>query len=85
MANQQQKLIRHWKNQGYFVINLIVCTPVGMPDIIALKPDKVVFIESKENTDRLSSLQKIWLNRLTNKGFECYVNDLIWKLPYTQH
>lgn len=76
---QQQKLIKYWRDRGFFVINLIVCTPVGMPDIIALKPDKLVFIESKENTDTLSPLQRIWLNRLTNKGFECYVNDLIWK------
>ena len=77
---QQTKLIKYWKGKGYFVINLIVCTPIGMPDIIALKPDKVVFIESKEGNDSLSPLQKVWLNRLSKKGFECYVNYDLWCL-----
>lgn len=70
----QNKLRNFWKKQGYFVINLIVCTPVGMPDLICLKPNHVVFVESKEKGDVLSKLQKVWLNWLTRKGFDCYVN-----------
>lgn len=74
MSTQQSKLINHWKAKNYFVINLIVISPLGLPDLICLKPNHVVFVESKEKTDILSPLQKIWLKRLTRLGFKCYVN-----------
>jgi len=77
---QQAKLKKHWQDNGYFVINLIRVTPIGMPDLICIKPNKVIFVESKEDNDRLSPLQKIWLNRLTSLGYECYVNYTIWKI-----
>lgn len=74
MSKQQTKLIEHWKSKNYFVINLIAISPTGLPDLICLKPNHVVFVESKEKTDRLSPLQKIWLKRLAGLGFDCYVN-----------
>lgn len=75
MSKQQSKLIKHWKSKKYFVINLIVISPTGLPDLICLKPNHVVFCESKEKKDRLSPLQRVWLNRLTKLGFDCYVNN----------
>ena len=45
---QKDKLVKYWKDKGYFVINLIRVTPIGLPDYIALKPNEVVFIERKE-------------------------------------
>ena len=56
-SKQQTKLIKHWRSLGYFVINLVKITPSGLPDLIALKPDEVIFIESKEKWDKLSPLQ----------------------------
>lgn len=76
---QQSKLKKHWKEKGYFVINLIRITPIGLPDLICLKPNHIVFVESKEALDRLGPLQKTWLNMLTKKGFECYVNFEIYE------
>lgn len=75
MSKQQSKLISYWKSKGYFVINLIVISPIGLPDLICLKPDHVIFVESKEKKDRLSPLQKVWLNRLTGLGFDCFINN----------
>ena len=72
---QQARLKKLWKKNGYFVINLIKITPIGLPDLICLKPNEVIFVESKEKTDRLSEIQKIWLERLTIIGFKCYVNN----------
>lgn len=72
---QQEKLKAKWKKKGYFVINLIRVTPIGVPDLICLKPNHIVFVESKELNDRLSQLQKITLNKLTKRGFDCFVND----------
>ena len=71
---QKDKLVKYWKDKGYFVINLIRVTPIGMPDYIALKPNEVIFIESKETWDRPSELQKIRLEMLNKIGFTCYVN-----------
>lgn len=71
---QKDKIAKFWKDKGYFVINLIRVTPIGLPDYIALKPNEVIFIESKEKWDRLSELQKIRLEMLNKIGFTCYVN-----------
>lgn len=77
---QQSKLKKHWQKKGYFVINLIRVTPVGVPDLVALKPNEVIFIESKEDDDKLSPLQIAVLNNLTKIGFTCYVNYDKWEL-----
>ena len=71
---QKDKIAKFWKDKGYFVLNLIRITPIGLPDYIALKPNEVIFIESKETWDRLSELQKIRLEMLNKIGFTCYVN-----------
>ena len=71
---QKDKLVKYWKDKGYFVINLIRVTPIGLPDYIALKQNEVIFIESKEKWDGLSELQKIRLEMLNKIGFTCYVN-----------
>lgn len=74
-SRQQTKLIDHWKSKGYFVINLVVTSKSGLPDLICLKPDKVVFCESKEKWDKLSDLQKIWFRKLNRMGFDTYLNE----------
>jgi len=74
-SKQQTKLIKQWQNKGYLVLNLVRITPIGLPDLIAIKPDKVIFIESKEVWDKLSVLQKTKLKMLKKLGFECYVNN----------
>ena len=75
-SKQQTKLIKQWKAKGYYVINLVKVTPSGLPDLIVLKPDEVVFIESKEKWDRLSPHQTIKLKMLKSLGFTCYVNNV---------
>jgi hypothetical protein len=80
MSNHKEKLKKQWKDKGYFVINLIRITPVGLPDYLCLKPNHVVFVESKEGRDVLSPLQKIWLKKLMAFGFDCFINDEIYRL-----
>jgi Holliday junction resolvase len=74
-SKQQTKLIKQWQSKGYYVINLVKVTPSGLPDLIAVKPDEVVFIESKEKWDKLSKLQEIRIEMLKKLGFKVYVND----------
>ena len=73
-SKQQTRLINHWQDKGYTVINLVKVMPTGLPDLIALKPNEVIFIESKEEWDKLSPLQKIKIKMLTKIGFTVYVN-----------
>lgn len=74
-SRQQTKLIKQWQSKGYYVINLVKVTPSGLPDLICLKPNEVIFVESKEKWDRLSPLQKVKIKILKNIGFEVYVNN----------
>ena len=74
-SKQQTKLIKHWRSLGYFVINLVKITPSGLPDLIALKPDEVIFIESKEKWDKLSPLQIAKIEILKKLKFKVYVNE----------
>jgi len=74
-SKQQTKLINQWKQRGYFVINLVKVTPSGLPDLIALKNNEVIFIESKEKWDKLSTLQRIKIKMLNELGFKVYAND----------
>ena len=74
-SKQQTKLIKHWRSLGYFVINLVKITPSGLPDLIALKPDEVIFIESKEKWDKLSPLQIAKIEILKKLNFKVYVNE----------
>jgi Holliday junction resolvase len=74
-SKQQTKLIKHWRSLGYFVINLVKITPTGLPDLIALKPNEVIFIESKEIWDKLSALQIAKIEILKKLKFKVYVNE----------
>lgn len=73
-SKQQTRLIKHWQDNGYYVINLVKVTPIGLPDLLALKPNEVVFIESKEKWDKLSPLQIARIKILKTIGFKVYVN-----------
>jgi Holliday junction resolvase len=74
-SKQQTKLIKHWRSLGYFVINLVKIIPTGLPDLIALKPNEVIFIESKEKWDKLSALQIAKIEILKKLNFKVYVNE----------
>ena len=74
-SKQQTKLIKQYQEKGYYVINLVRTSTAGIPDLIALKPDEVIFIESKEKWDKLSKLQIARIKMLKALGFKVYVND----------
>lgn len=45
----------------------------GFPDLIALAPGKIAFLEMKAAKGRLSIDQEEWLERLSEMGFPCGV------------
>ena len=70
----QSKIIKRLEAEGYYCLKLIKTNKNGIPDIVALKPDEVVFIECKLPNGKLSELQKYRIEELNNKGFKAFVS-----------
>ena len=70
----QNKTIKEWENNGYFVLNLIATNKNGIPDLLCLKENESpIFIECKESGDRVSPLQEFIHRELKKKGFTVIV------------
>lgn len=57
-SSVQSKLIRDLRNDGWFVVRLLHTTPSGVPDLLAIKNKKHVFIEVKREGGKVSPLQQ---------------------------
>jgi Holliday junction resolvase len=70
----QSKRIKQLEAEGYYVIKIIKANKNGLPDILALHPDKgVLFSEVKTPEGKLSKLQEYRLKELQEYGFRCEV------------
>ena len=65
----QRKLIKHLEQNGWYVIKLTVTNKTGIPDIIALKPNEVRFIEVKTAKGKLTKIQEYRIKELRSLGF----------------
>lgn len=68
-AQWQRKLIEKHEAEGWYVIKLMRANKSGLPDLIMLKPDKVLFIEAKASDGVVSPIQKYRIEELRDKGF----------------
>lgn len=66
----KQKVRKKLKKDGYLVVQLIKTSPNGMPDTMALKDGKVMFIEMKRPGGIVSPLQEVTHQRLRDEGFD---------------
>jgi Holliday junction resolvase len=88
MATEQQiqsKRIKQLESEGYYVIKIIKANKNGLPDILALHPDKgVLFCEVKTEKGVLSELQKFRLKELYECGFkvELLRGDRVSSYPF---
>ena len=69
----QKKIINQLEQDGYFVIKLIKTNCNGIPDLVAIKQDRTIFIEVKQEKGKLSEIQKHRINQLRAKGIEAYI------------
>lgn len=70
----QSKRIKQLEAEGYYVIKLITTNKNGIPDLIAIHPEKgVLFSEVKTPTGKLSKLQEYRLKELDRYGFRTEV------------
>jgi len=72
-AKYQSKLIKKYEAEGYYVLKLISTNKAGIPDLLALKPDDVKFIEVKGSKTPVSKLQEYRIRELKKLGFDARI------------
>ena len=72
-AKYQSKLIKKYEAEGYYVLKLISTNKAGIPDLLALKPDDVKFIEVKGLKTPVSKLQEYRIRELKKLGFDATI------------
>ena len=73
-ATHQRKLIKKLESEGYYVLKLISTNKAGIPDILALKPNDIKFIEVKGVKTPVSELQKYRIKELISFGFDAKID-----------
>jgi len=73
-ASHQRKLIKQLEADGYYVLKLIKTNKNGIPDLLALKPNDVKFIEVKGAKTPVSKLQEYRIKELKKLGFNATIN-----------
>ena len=69
----KKRCSRQLEEWGWEVIHLIQTSKNGIPDILALRAAKAVFIEFKQPGKRPEPLQKYRHRKLREQGFEVIV------------
>ena len=69
----QNKIIKKLESEGWYCIKLIKTNKNGIPDVVALKPDGVYFVEVKKEKGVLSKLQEWRIKELQDFGFKADV------------
>jgi len=70
----QAKRIKQLEAEGYFVLKLVKTNKNGIPDLLALHPEKpILFVEVKTKKGRVSKLQEYRLKELEDLGFICEI------------
>lgn len=72
-ATYQNKLIKQYEAEGYYVLKLIKTNKNGIPDLVALKPNDVKFIEVKGAKTPVSKLQEYRIKELKKLGFDATI------------
>lgn len=70
----QSKKIKELELEGYYVLKLIKTNKNGIPDLLALHPDRdILFLEVKTRKGRVSKLQEYRIKELREHGFKADV------------
>lgn len=68
-SQYQRKIIKKYEALGYYAIKMVKTNKNGIPDLILVKPDHVIFVEVKGNRTTHSPLQKFRAKELQKLGF----------------
>ena len=72
-SKRQAKIIAKLTQEGWLCVKLIKTSVNGIPDIMALKGGKTMFIEVKQPDGELSELQNVRIGQLLALGFDVKV------------
>lgn len=72
-AKFQKKIINRLESEGYYVLKLIKTNKNGIPDLLALKPNDIRFIEVKGKNTPVSKLQKFRIKELNSYGLSAVI------------
>ena len=64
----QKRIINKLETDGWYVIKLMKTNRNGIPDLLAVKHDKTMFIEVKQPNGKLSPLQVFRINEMRELG-----------------
>lgn len=64
----QSKIKRKLQERGWYVTKLIKTSTNGIPDLLAIKNGKAMFIEVKREQGKLSTLQELRIDELRQSG-----------------
>ena len=71
----QANKIKELEAEGYYVRKLIKTNKNGIPDLLALHPEKkILFVEVKTKKGRVSKLQEYRIKELKEYGFQAEVH-----------
>jgi len=75
-AKYQTKIKKFAEANGWTVIKILRATVNGLPDLMALKPDRPpLFIEVKDTGGVLSKVQQYQIKKLRTDGFVVFVSE----------
>lgn len=69
----QKKILNYLEDDGYYCLKLAKTNKNGIADIIAIKPNRVFFVEVKSEKGIVSELQKHRIEELKQKGIQTLV------------
>jgi Holliday junction resolvase len=81
-SSVQSKIKTALEKSGWFVTKLIQTTTNGIPDLMAMKEGRAVFIEVKRPGGKVSDLQKYTIEKLQKAGFEAFA---AWSVEDVRH
>lgn len=73
-AKYQAQLIKKYEAEGWYVLKLIKTNKNGIPDLLCIKLNEVLFIEVKGLKGKLSKLQEYRIKELNDYGIKAIVD-----------
>ena len=70
----QSKIIKRYEKLGWYVLKIHKANKNGVPDLICLKPNDVLFIEVKKPTGVLSKIQEYRIEELSKLNFNVLIS-----------
>jgi Holliday junction resolvase len=78
----QSKIISQLEAWGWYVVKLIQTNTNGIPDLMAMRNGKVVFIEVKRQGEYPGALQKHRMNEINAKGVMAFWVDNVTEIEF---